>query len=55
MMGTLANRNNTNNRAYGFDQRAERKLDAVPTHMAETLPDGDYPYNYSVTGNYPVK
>ena len=44
-------RNNTGNRAYGFEQTLPTLVEQKLTHASSHFPDGDFPYNYSVAGN----
>lgn len=48
---TLIYRHNTGNRAYGFDQFVTQPVVQKPTQASQQLPDGDFPYNYTVAGN----
>ncbi len=48
---TLIYRHNTGNRAYGFEQFVGRPIDQRPTEASLKLPEGDFPYNYTVAGN----
>jgi hypothetical protein len=48
---TLHFRHNTGNTAYGFEQTVNRPVAFKPTHIEGILPDGDFPYNYTVAGN----
>ncbi|CDW74652.1 UNKNOWN [Stylonychia lemnae] len=50
---TLISRHNTGNKAYGFEQFIANPIDQKPTYAANNnIPDGDFPYNYTVAPNY---
>ena len=49
---TLVSRHNTGNKAYGFEQFINKPMEQVPTKASYIIPDGDFPYNYTVAGNY---
>ncbi len=49
---TLKFRHNTVNRTYGFEQKLNQAIDEKPTKAAGQIPDGDYPYKFTVAGNY---
>ncbi len=50
--GVLKWRHNTQNRGYGFEMTLDKPTNYVPTKAAGYIPDGDFPYKYTVAGNY---
>lgn len=52
MPETLLYRHNTGNRAYGFEMTLAKPVGEKPTYASHYIPDGDFPYKYTVAGNY---
>ncbi len=49
---SLFYRHNTWNRAYGFDQILTKPIEAKSTRADDMFPEGDFPYKYTIAGNY---
>eukprot|EP00347_Sterkiella_histriomuscorum_P004680 403359517 len=52
---TLLYRHNTGNKTYGFEQFIQQPIQQKPTLASMKMPDGDFPYNYTVAGNYKIE
>lgn len=51
MPETLKFRHNTKNKEYGFEQTLDKPVSTIPTYASSFIPDGDFPYKYTVAGN----